>query len=63
MDKTVQMEVVAFVGVASIAALVLGESNLAGIGLAGLLGFLGGQAITPQVDPNSLATLKPTKKE
>ena len=43
MDKTVQIEIVAVVGVLSGIALIVGNPNLAGIGVAGLLGFLGGQ--------------------
>lgn len=45
MDKDVQMEIIGIVGVLSGVALYVGQYDLAQIGIAGLIGFLGGQAI------------------
>lgn len=45
MENTIQMEIIAIVGILSGVALYMGQYDLAQTGIAGLIGFLGGQAI------------------
>jgi hypothetical protein len=45
METTIQMEIIAVVGILSGVALYMGQFDLAQTGIAGLIGFLGGQAI------------------
>lgn len=40
MDKTVQIEIIAIVGVLSAIALYMGQTELATAGIGGLIGFL-----------------------
>lgn len=46
MDKTVQIEIIAIVGILSGIALINGQTELATAGIGGLIGFLSNQAIT-----------------
>lgn len=43
METSIQMEIIAVVGILSGVALYLGQYDLAQIGLVGLIGYLGGQ--------------------
>ncbi len=45
MDTNIQMEIIAVVGILSGLALYFGQYDLAQTGIAGLIGFLGGQTI------------------
>jgi hypothetical protein len=45
-DKDVQMEIIGIVGILSGLALYMGQYDLAQVGIAGLIGFLGGQTLT-----------------
>lgn len=45
MDKTVQIEIIAFVGAISAIALYMGRTEIAVAGLGGLIGFLGNEKI------------------
>jgi hypothetical protein len=44
-ESAIQMEIIAIVGILSGVALYMGQFDLAQTGIAGLIGFLGGQAI------------------
>lgn len=45
MDKTVQMEVIAIVGVLSAMALYVGQTEMASLGIGGLVGFLSAEQL------------------
>lgn len=45
MDKTVQMEIIGIVGFLAALALFTGKADITSVGIAGLVGFLGGQQL------------------
>ena len=45
MNKTVQMEVIAIVGVLSAIALFMGHTEMASLGIGGLVGFLSAEQL------------------
>jgi hypothetical protein len=46
MDKNVQMEIVAVVGIIGVLSLVMNRPDIASVVVAGLVGFLGGQNVS-----------------